>query len=47
MIKRINESKTLMKHISCECTCKFVEKAVRGKKQNNGKCHCKCKTPVK
>ena len=28
MIKRTNESKTLMKDISCECTCKSVEKAV-------------------
>ena len=47
MIKKTNESKTLMKDISCECTCKFVEKAVWGKKQSNSKCQCKCKTPVK
>ena len=26
MITRINESKTLTKHISCDCKCKFVGK---------------------
>ena len=44
IITRINESKTLTKHISCECKCKFDgRKCNSNQKWNNGKCRCKCK----
>ena len=44
MIVRINESKTLAKHISCKCKCKFdCRKCNRNQKLNNDKCQCKCK----
>ena len=36
MITRINESKTVAKHISCECKCD-------GRKWNGEKCWCDCK----
>ena len=39
MITRINESKTLTKHISCKCKYNFD-----GIKRND-KCGCKCKIP--
>ena len=43
MIKGINESKTLTKHISCECKCKFDgEKFNSGQWWNNDKCWCGC-----
>ena len=35
MIKGINESKTLTKHISCECECKFDSKNVTQIKSGN------------
>ena len=38
MITGINESKTLTKHISCECKCRFD-----GRKVNSDKCQCECK----
>ena len=44
MITGINESKTLIKHISCECKCKFDEtKSNSNQWWNNGKCRCEHK----
>ena len=44
MITKTNESKTLRKHISCECKCKFDgRKCNSNQKWNNGKCQCECK----
>ena len=44
MITGINESKTLTKHISCECKCKFAgRKCNINQKWNNDKCWCECK----
>ena len=41
MITRINESKILTKHISCECKCKFEgEKHNSNEKWNKDKCRC-------
>ena len=46
IIKGINESKTLTKHISCECKCKFDgRKCNSNQKRNDNKCWCKCKNP--
>ena len=43
MITRINESKTLTGHISCECKCKFDgRKCNINQNWNNSKCRCKC-----
>ena len=44
MITKINEVKTLVKHISCDCKCKF-NSATRNTNQkwNNGTCQCSCK----
>ena len=44
MIIGINESKTLLKHISCKCKCKFDgRKWNSNQKWNNDKCRCECK----
>ena len=44
MITGINESKTLTKHISCECKCKFDGRNCNlDKSWNNDKCRCECK----
>ena len=44
MITGINESKTLTKHISCECKCKLDETKCNSHQWwNNDKCQCKCK----
>ena len=44
MTTRINESKTLKNHISCECKCKFERKKSNPDQLwNNDKCRCKCK----
>ena len=44
MITGINESKTLTKHISCECKCKFDERKCNSDQWwNNDKCKCECK----
>ena len=44
MITGINESKTLTKHISCKCKCRFDErKCNSGQWWNNDKCQCECK----
>ena len=44
IITGINESKTLTKHISCECKCKFDERSCNSDQQwNNDKCSCEGK----
>ena len=44
MITWINESKTLAKHISCECKCKFDGRNSNSDQWwNNRKCLCECK----
>ena len=47
MATGINESKTLTKHISCECKCKFDGRWCNSnQKWNNNKCR-ECKNPKK
>ena len=47
MIKVINESKALPKHIPCECRRGFDDRTCFSRqKQNNDKCHCGCKKPI-
>ena len=44
MITRTNERKTLTKHISCECKCKFAEAKWNSDQWwNNDKCWCEFK----
>ena len=44
MLTRINELKTLAKHISCECKCKFDGRKCNSDQWwNNDKCSCECK----
>ena len=44
MTKRINEAKALVKHISCDCKCKFNSTACKSnEKRNNDKWQCECK----
>ena len=44
MITGMNESKTLTKHISCQCKCKFDETKCKSNKWwNNDKYRCECK----
>ena len=44
MVIGINELKSLTKHISCECKCKFDgRKCNSNQKLNNDKCWCECK----
>ena len=44
MITGINESKTLTKHVSCECKCKLNgTKCNSSQWRNNDKCRCECK----
>ena len=44
MITKINEVKTLIKHTSCNCKCKFSSKTCSSnKKWNNDKSQCECK----
>ena len=44
MIKRINKSKTLTKHISCKCKCRFDGRKCNSDQWgNNNKCRCECK----
>ena len=44
LITGINESKTLTKHISCECKCKFNGRNCNSDQWwNNDKCRCECK----
>ena len=45
MIMRKNKSKTLIKHISCKCKCKFyVRKYNSNQNWNNDKYRCGCKS---
>ena len=44
MIAGINKSKTLTKHLSCECKCKFDgKKCNSNQKWKNNKCSSECK----
>ena len=44
MIRGINESKTLKKHASCECKCRFDGRKCNSDQwSNNDKCQCECK----
>ena len=46
-ITRINDSKSLTKHISCNCKCKFDgRKCNSNQKWNNNKCQCESKNPI-
>ena len=48
LITRINESKTLAKHISCKCNCKLhCKKYNSNQKLNNDKCLSECKNTKK
>ena len=48
MIKEINASKILAKHVSCECECKFDgSKCSSNQKCNNDKRRCECKNKKK
>ena len=48
MIKGINKWKSLAKHISCECRCKFHDRKCNSTQiRNNDKCQCECKKPIK
>ena len=48
MITGIKESKTLTKHISCKCKCKFGgRKCNLNQKWNSNKCKFECKNPKK
>ena len=47
MITGINKSKTLTKHISCECKCKFDGTKYNSNQwRNNYKCWCECKSII-
>ena len=47
MIIGINVLKTLTKHISCKCKCKFDEKKCNSNQWwNNDECWCECKTDM-
>ena len=44
MITGINELRTLTKHISCKCKCKFDRRKCNSDQRwNNDKCGCVCK----
>ena len=44
MITKKNEAKTMAKHISCGCKCKFNSKTCNSnQKSNNKTCPCECK----
>ena len=48
IIKGINESKTLTKHASCKCECKFYSRKCNlNQRWNIDKCLCECKNPKK
>ena len=48
MIIVINEPKTLAKHISYECKCKFDDITCNlNQKWKKDKCRCTCKNPIK
>ena len=43
----LNESKTLTKHMSYECSCEFDRACNASQKWNNDKCWCECEKHVK
>ena len=44
MITGINESKTLKRHISCECKCRFDGRSCNSDQwSKDDKCQCECK----
>ena len=43
LITRINKAKTTIKHISCDCKCKFNSTCNSNQKWNNDTCQCECK----
>ena len=43
MITKINEAKTLVKHISCDCKCKFNSTTCNSNQKWNNKCQYECK----
>ena len=46
MITKVNESKSLIKHVSCKCKSKFDSKKYNSnQKWNNDKFQCECKNP--
>ena len=48
MITRIEESKTLTKHMLCDCKCKFDDKKYNSNQKWNKDLHwCECKKPIK
>ena len=46
MIKGINKSKAIIKHISFKCTCEFDGRKCNPKIKNNNKCQSECKKPI-
>ena len=47
MIKGINETRILVKHISCKCRREFdARKCHSRQKWSNDKCQCECKKPI-
>ena len=48
MITNKNEAKTMTKHISCDCKCKFNSKTCNSNlKWNNEPCQCECRNYCK
>ena len=48
IIKGMNESKALTKHISSDCRYEFDGRKCNSKqKWNNNKCQCECKKPMR
>ena len=44
MIAKKNEAKTMTKHVSCDCKCKFNSTTCNwNQKRNNQTCQCECK----
>ena len=44
MITNKNEAKSMTKHVSCDCTCKFNSATYNSnQKWNNKTCQCECK----
>ena len=43
----VNESKTLPKHVSCNCRYEFHDRKCNLKQKfNNNKCQCECKNKI-
>ena len=44
MVTKKNQTKTMTKHISCDCKCKFINTTRNSnQKRNNETCQCECK----